>query len=154
LDLDEERVTLHVLHHEVRDAVGLAHVGDLDDVAMIDAIDRARLTEEALAIGGVQRERLVEDLDRGEALDDDVLRQVHGRHAARAEALDQPIARRDRATEELVRHFLERHAVLRTERGRVLVELAALGTNLQALRLAADPTRGAYHPLRWEAAEQ
>ena len=39
----------------------LAEVGDLDDVRVVDAVDGARLAEEALAVRGVARQVLPQD---------------------------------------------------------------------------------------------
>src|SRR5690349_5516472 len=86
LDMREERLAGDVLHHQVGETIELAEVGDLDDVAMVDPIDGARLAEKTLAVIGVEAEILAEDLDRAQTIDHHVTRQVDRRHAARTEA--------------------------------------------------------------------
>ncbi|MFO0672705.1 MAG: hypothetical protein U0235_24340 [Polyangiaceae bacterium] len=105
-----------MLHHQENEAVHLAEVGDGDDVGVIDAIHRPRFTEEALAVIGVQAQVLAEDLDRAEAVDHHVTREVHARHAARAEPLNEPEAAGDGATQVRVGRLGERRPVERTKR--------------------------------------
>ena len=82
LDVHEQRIAFDELHDEIRDAVRLADVGNLDDVLVVDAIDGARLAQEALAMLGDERQLGTQDLDRAEPRDELVTREIHDRHAA------------------------------------------------------------------------
>ena len=138
LDVGKQRVTLDELHHEIRDAVGLADVGDLHDILVVDAIDGARLAEEALAVLGDQRELGPEDLDGAEARDQLVAREVDDGHAAGAEAPDEAVSRRDGAAEEAVLALLEDLTVVRTEARVVAEQIGATRADLherKAIRL-------------------
>ena len=91
-------LALEVLHHHVDDAVfGLAEVGDVDDVLVVDLVGGARLAEEALAQPLVLGQRRVQELERDVATDELVARAVHRAHAARAEQLLDQVAARDDA---------------------------------------------------------
>ena len=126
----EERLRRRVFHHEVRGALELAEVGDLDDVRMVDAVDRARLAEEALALVGVEAEITPEDLDGVQPVDHHVAREVDDGHAARAELLHEAVARRDRPAEHRIGRRLELGAVERAEARVVRVKLGASWTEL------------------------
>jgi hypothetical protein len=68
LDLFGERFTADVLHHDVRRALELARVVDIDDVGVVQRGKRAGLTREALAqVGRV--EARVQHLDRDQPAD-------------------------------------------------------------------------------------
>src|SRR5690606_35059884 len=83
----QERLTADVLDDEIDEAVvRLAEVGDLGDVDVADAIDGPRLAQEAVSLGGVAGEVATEDLHRDEAIDDVVATEIHGGHAAAADA--------------------------------------------------------------------
>ncbi len=136
LDVRQERLAGDVLHDEVGDAVGLSHVGDLDDVPVVDAIDGLRLAEEPLAIGGARSEVGAKDLDRRESVDDHVPRQVDDAHPAGAEALDQAIAGGDGATEVAVLGTTKLGAVLGTEGSVFVVHRQTLGTHAHPASLS------------------
>ncbi len=120
-----EGVALHVLHHEIDQPAVLAEVRDLDDVRMVDPVDRAGLAQEALAVRHVHPEVLAQDLDRAEPLDHHVPREIHDGHPSAAEATDEPIPRGERAADEGVRVARERRAVERAEPRVVGVGLGA-----------------------------
>ena len=116
LDLVLERVALEVLHHHVDDAVlGLAEVGDVDDVLVVDLVGGARLAEEALAQALVLRQRRVEELERDVAADELVARAVHRAHAAHAEQLLDHVAAGDGGADERVVGADQRLAVDRAD---------------------------------------
>ena len=98
-------MALEVLHHHVDDAVlGLAEVGDVDDVLVVDLIGGARFAEEALAQALVLGQRRVEELERDVAADELMARAVHRAHAADAEQrFDHVAAGDDRADERIAR---------------------------------------------------
>ena len=84
-----ERLAVDVLHRDVRDAVGLADVEDLDDVRMRQPRGDPPLAQEARAQVLVAREILGEALERDVAAELDVAREVDDRHRAVTErALD------------------------------------------------------------------
>ena len=90
------------LHDDERRAVGqLDEVGDVDDVAMADAVDRLGFLEEA--IDGVAPARVVgaQELQRDLSAELDVLGAKHVAHAALAEQLEQAI-RAEHASDALV----------------------------------------------------
>jgi len=121
----EERLPLHVFHHQVGHRFELAVVRDLDDVRVVDPIDGARLAQESLAARRVEREIRAEDLDRAEPFDDHVPREVHVRHPARPEPARHAVARGDRPAEERIGRLREGRSVERTERRIVGLELRA-----------------------------
>ncbi len=81
-----ERLALEVLHDVERAAVGQrAEREDVDDVAVADLVDRARLGLEPLEHLGVDREPPCEHLDRDLLADQRVARLEHVAEAAVAE---------------------------------------------------------------------
>ena len=123
-------LALDVLHHEEDQPAVFAEVGDLDDVRVVDAVDRARLAQEALAVRHVQAQVLAQDLDRAHALDHHVPGKVDDRHPAAAQPPHQPVARRERASDERVRIARESSAVEGTEPRVVGVWLGAARAEL------------------------
>ena len=81
-DVRAQRAALDVLHRDVRRAVVLEVVVHGDDVRMAQRAGHARLAQEALGerrVGGVEGAQL---LERDEAVQVGLARQVHERHAA------------------------------------------------------------------------
>src|SRR5215207_9105077 len=87
-----ERAPVEVLHHEVGDLLaahrGEAEVGDVDDVRVAKAPGRLRLAPEPLDELGAARHPRHDHLERDDALRADVLRLIHGPHAALAKQAD------------------------------------------------------------------
>src|ERR1700735_4074089 len=90
----------------------------------------ARLSEETLAVRGVARQVLAEDLERAEPLDHHVVRKVDAGHPARPEPPDEAIARGDGASEIRVEGAFQLAAVVGAVRRVVRVESGALRTEL------------------------
>ena len=103
------------LHHQVDvPVVGLPVVGDVDDVLVIDPVGGLGLTQEAPAVGLLERELLAEELDRHVAPDHLVACAIDRAHAARADALDDHVATADGSADERVGQVVERARVQRT----------------------------------------
>ena len=84
-----ERLAVDVLHRDVRDAVGLADVEDLDDVRVRQPRGDPPLAEEARAQVVVAGEILGETLERDVAAELDVAGEVdHGHRAVTERPLD------------------------------------------------------------------
>ena len=64
----------------------IADVIERDDVGVLERADRARFARKALA--QIVIELFLEQLDRGQAADGRIARQIHRSHAAMAQALD------------------------------------------------------------------
>jgi rhodanese-related sulfurtransferase len=103
-----ERLALQVLHHQKHQAVaGLAEVGDVDDVLVIDAIGRPRLAQEALTGCRVTREARGQELERYVAPHQLVPSPIHGAHAAGADELRHHVAAPDGAPHERIGDLFE-----------------------------------------------
>jgi hypothetical protein len=85
------------LHDDEGGALELHQIGDVDDVAVANAVDRARLLEEARHRIPPARSVGTEQLERHLAAELDVLGAVHPAHAPVADELDQPIRPQDLA---------------------------------------------------------
>ena len=83
----EERIALHVLHHEVVVAVRLAVVEAPDDVLVVQGDGDPRLPEEALQVVLGRGPLLREDLDRDDPLERLLVRLVDDARSALAELL-------------------------------------------------------------------
>ena len=93
---------VEVLHDEVGAAVvGRAEVHHVDDVGMADARGGARLAPEPLDQLLLRRVVRVQDLDRDDLADLDVLGGVHGPHAALADLAQHAVAVVDHAADEV-----------------------------------------------------
>nr|WP_236644675.1 hypothetical protein [Sorangium cellulosum] len=84
-DQRAEREPVEQLHDEVVPPVDDAEREDVDDVAVPDAVHRARLADEARDDGRIGREPLVQHLDRDPLADERVLSRVDVAERARAE---------------------------------------------------------------------
>jgi hypothetical protein len=109
-----EVLALHVIHHEVRRAVGeLAEFVDARRVGVRQLAHRTCLAPEAGDEVIAAREARVQHLDRHEAIHVGLLGFVDGPHAADADALEDLVfAVVDRSTDQGVRHrpgMLTRH---------------------------------------------
>jgi hypothetical protein len=96
--LVEELLQVHavdVFEDDELPTVLLAAVDHGDDVRMSELRDRASLAAEALDVGVVARELLVEDLQRNCAFEQLVVRPIDARHAARADELLELVPARD-----------------------------------------------------------
>ena len=81
-----QRAALQQLHHEVEQAIGcLAGIDHGDDAGVADRVRRARLGEEPHLDLGVEREVILQDLDRDLRPRELVVRLEHEAHAARAD---------------------------------------------------------------------
>ena len=79
----------------VRGLAQAAEVVNREDVRVFDLRERLRLALEAGQALGVAGDRLGQDLHGHVAIEAIVARKVHLAHAARADALDQPVMRED-----------------------------------------------------------
>ncbi len=86
-----QRFALDVRHHVEDEAVGLARIEQRQDVRMLQIGRRLDLGEEPLAAEH-GRELRPQHLERDFAVVAHVVREVHGRHAARAELALDPVA--------------------------------------------------------------
>ena len=87
-----QRLAHQQLHHEEdRPVLGLAEVGHLDDVGVVDQAGRARLAQEALDGLLAAAEALVQDLHGDLAADVHVLAAIHDPHAATPDDLVQAV---------------------------------------------------------------
>ena len=92
VELVRERTAVHVLHDDVRVAVVLARVVDLDDVGVGEARREARLADEAVSEDRVVGQVAGEHLDRHRPLELVVPRKVDDGHAAAAEHVGDAVA--------------------------------------------------------------
>ena len=92
VELVREGTAVDVLHDDVRRAVVLARVVDLDDVGVGEPGGEARLTDEAVAEDRVVGEVAGEHLDRHRPLELVVPREVDDGHAAAAEDVCDAVA--------------------------------------------------------------
>ena len=92
VELVRERAAVHVLHDDVRVAVVLARVVDLDDVGVGEPRREARLADEAVSEDGVVGQVAGEHLDRHRPLELVVPRKVDDGHAAAAEHVGDAVA--------------------------------------------------------------
>ena len=100
---------VEVLHHEVGAALlGRAEVGDVDDVRVADARRRPRLAPEALDQVLLRRVREVQDLDRDDLADLDVLAGVDRPHAPLADLAQDAVAAVDDPPREVDRQRCRR----------------------------------------------
>jgi hypothetical protein len=91
-DVAAQRPALDVLHRDVRRAVVLEVVVDRDDVRMRERPRDARLAQEALGERRVGRVEGGELLERDEAVEVGLPREVHHRHAAAADLPEDLVA--------------------------------------------------------------
>ena len=97
-----ERLALEELHHDERAAVvGVAEVGDVDDVLVADRRRELRLLLEARDDRFALRVLLEQDLDRDALADQRVRRLVDRAHAALADLARDEVATRERRADEL-----------------------------------------------------
>ena len=82
---------LDQLEDEVCQALLVPEVEDLQDVGVLQAGHRACLLLEALAVTGVVREEVREDLDRDVAVEAGVISAVHAGHPAAPDPLDDAV---------------------------------------------------------------
>jgi hypothetical protein len=121
-----QRLAVEPLHDEEAAAVGQhAEAEDVDDVAMTDAVDGARLEDEARDGAGVGLEPRRHDLDRRLLADDGVDDRVYGRHAALAELVLDAVLADHRAGRERLAHH----------------DRPAIGARLHMMVLSAGPRR-------------
>ena len=109
---------LEQLHHVERTPVGqLAELVDVDDVRVLDHVDRQRLAQEARDHLGRARQLAPQDLDRGATAEQPVLRLVDRAAAARGELLLQHVRARERPRSQRVGidRLSERSRLIRTE---------------------------------------
>ena len=92
VELVRERAAVHVLHDDVRVAVVLARVVDLDDVGVGESRREARLADEAVAEDGVIGQVAGEHLDRHRPVELVVPRKVDDGHAPAAEHVGDAVA--------------------------------------------------------------
>jgi len=81
-DVRAQRAALDVLHRDVRRAVVVEVVVDRDDVRVRERARDARLAQEALGERGVRRVEGAQLLERHEAVEVGLAREVDHRHAA------------------------------------------------------------------------
>ena len=103
-DVRPQRAALDVLHRDVRRAVVLEVVVHGDDVRMAQRAGDARLAQEALRERGVRRVERRQLLERDEAVEVGLAREVDHRHAAAADLAEDLVAA-DRLQD--VRHRLD-----------------------------------------------
>src|SRR5690606_9674180 len=92
------------------------------------------LTKEAVALHGIAREVPAQRLDRHEAIDEHVPREVDARHPTRAEALDEPEAAPDGLADQGIEHRPQRALIVRALFGVVRIELGATRAHLHLSR--------------------
>ena len=80
-----ERLPFEKGHHEVRDALGFAHVVNGNDVIVFDLRLRAGLAQEARFGFGIGAEIRQQHFERDFAVEARVVRAVHGTHPAAAQ---------------------------------------------------------------------
>ncbi len=106
----ESGVPTQVLHDQVELAVlGLADVVDVDDVRVIDAVRRARLAQHPRAQVRLAAEIRPDQLERDDAIDEDVARPVHDPHPALPEAGFEAVTTGDDLPDHRVDGLLARH---------------------------------------------
>ena len=102
-ELARERDADEVLHDEIELALfRLADVVDVDDVRVIDAVGGARLAEHPRAEVRLAAEVRADQLERDDAVDEDVTGAIDDAHAAFAGARLEPVATGDDASEHRV----------------------------------------------------
>src|SRR5512133_791991 len=85
--LGRKRCPNEILHHQVQLAVvGLTDVMNVDDVCMIDAIGRSRLTQHPRAKMGFATEIWTDELDGDNSVDQHMASTIDDAHAALANA--------------------------------------------------------------------
>jgi hypothetical protein len=90
--LGRQRGSHQVFHHQVEFAlIGLTHVVDLHDVRVIDAVGRARLAQHPGAQMRLTAQVRPYQLERDDAIDQDVPSAVDHAHAAFTEPRFQPV---------------------------------------------------------------
>ena len=91
-DAIREALALEQLHDDVRGAIDVvAEVEDLHDAGIADRRRRLRFAEEPLHDLRLRRQQRQQRLDGCTAAEQDVLADVDGPHASRADLLDQPV---------------------------------------------------------------
>ena len=115
-----------VLHDEVRHVAVLALIEDVDDVRVGEARGGARLLDEPALEHGVVAQVAVHHLEGDAALEPQVGRHVHGRHAAARDARANPVSAVDQTSDQRVGLLTRAHA--------------------QSLRTRCLRARGAAHP--------
>ena len=89
-----ERLTSDERHAEPELPVGVAGVEDADDARVLEGLDEPDLAREAVGAEGVAQVG-VQDLERDLPIAFDLMREIHGRHAAGAELLLEQVAARE-----------------------------------------------------------
>ena len=92
----EERVALHVLHHDVRTVAVLADFVHRADVGMVQSGSGARLAAKALQRGGVLDHVVRQEFQRHEAAKIEVLGLVNQSHTPTANQFNNAVVRYDR----------------------------------------------------------
>jgi hypothetical protein len=101
--LVRERLADEVLHHQVELAVlRFAHVVDVDDVRVVDAVGRARLPEHPCSKVRFTTQVRANELQRDDAIDEHVARAVDDAHAPFTKQRLETVATRDDLADVLV----------------------------------------------------
>ena len=145
-----ERDAVQELHREVDQAVvGLAEVRDVDDVLVVDAVRRARLTQEARLVRRAMREVARQELERDVTAHHLVSRPIHGPHPALPDALLNEVAPRHRAADQRIGQIPKRPTVQRTRRGVASIPGTADRANFHSGFMVAPGWRCVNPLLEW-----
>ena len=137
---------LEQLHHVERPPVGqLAELVDVDDVRVLDHVDRQRLAQEARDHLGRARQLATQDLDRRATAEQPVLGLVDRAAAARGELSLQNVRARERPRSQSIRidRLRERSRLIRAE-GSGFVEVFHLVRRTARARMCAGVRLSAY----------
>ncbi len=143
-----QRLPRHVVHHEEYKALPLAEVGDADDVRVIDAAERVRLSKEPRA-DCLGRAGVAQDLQRRQPIGHHVAREEHRRHPAAPEHGEHQVPLGDDLADHRIGRHRERRAVTRARRRAVGPQLRAGGAEPHRSRAILPWVAGTLDEMRF-----